>query len=87
MKITIWNILLGFVIIYLIFQIHSDIKSHQGLSEKSNNLKVNFVRETTKQKELKDLMSRLNDKRFVEQMARAKLNLVKKGETAYKICR
>ena len=86
MKFNIWSIFLGFIITYLVFQIHTDINSYKNLKRKTNYLKNNFEREIIKQKELKNLMVKLEDKSFIEQAARAKLNLVKKGETAYKIC-
>lgn len=87
MKFNIWNVFLGFIIAYLLFQIHADISSYKKLKLKTDSLKNNFDREIARQKELKESIAKLEKSDFIEETARTKLNLVKKGETAYKICR
>ena len=86
MKFNIWTIFLGFIIVYLVFQIHTDINSYNSLKRKNDFLKANYKREELRKKELSNLIAKLENHRNIEQMAREKLNLVKKGETAYKIC-
>lgn len=74
-----------FIILYLVFQIHTDINSYNGLKSKTEHLGINFEREKEKQKELKSLIAKLEKQDFVEQIAREKINLVKNKEQAYKI--
>lgn len=76
-----------FVLMGLTYGIKSDLDSLGKLGEKTARLKVNFEIEAKKQAELKDLLAKLDNRDFIESLSREKLNLVKKGETAYKICR
>ncbi|OGC04674.1 hypothetical protein A2276_01700 [candidate division WOR-1 bacterium RIFOXYA12_FULL_43_27] len=87
MKFNIWMVVVVFVLTGLAYGIKSDLDSLGRLKEKTARLKVNFEVEVKKQAELKDLLVRLDNKDFIEALSREKLNLVKKGETAYKICR
>lgn len=87
MKFNIWTVVVVFVLMGLVYGIKSDLDSLGKLREKTARLKINFEVEVKKQAELKDLLFKLDNRDFVEALSREKLNLVKKGETAYKICR
>jgi len=87
MKINAWTILLIFIILYFVFQIREDVLRYYSLIDDSQKIKKSIEQIGQSNMNLKKLISALNTENAVESLARERLNLIKKGETAYKVCR
>jgi cell division protein FtsB len=78
-------ILFGLMIIYFIFLIRQDIINNLELKKEAERAAAGIQRE---EKQIKEYQSRLKGMQradYVELLARGRLGLIKKGETAYKV--
>ena len=73
------------VIIYFIFLIRQDIINYRDLARDQETARRRVVFEENRSIELRDRLARLKGNDLVEEIARTKLGLIKKGETAYKV--
>ena len=87
MKINAWTLLLIFIILYFVFQIRQDVLRYYGLVSEKDKLKQSIVDTNSDNQGLKKRISALNENRTIDGLARERLNLVRKGETAFKVCR
>lgn len=85
-KLNIWTLLFVFLILYLIFQIREDLLRFKELNSEKEKLTKGISAEQQKNRQLLSLIKELNRPYFMEGLARERLNLIKRGETAYKIC-
>ncbi|MBU1026400.1 MAG: septum formation initiator family protein [Candidatus Margulisbacteria bacterium] len=81
---------LGFIlfilfIIYFIFLIRQDIMDNLDLKREARQTAINLKHESALAKKLKGRLTEQNSSLFIEEIARTRLGLIKKGETAYKI--
>ncbi|MFH1617977.1 MAG: septum formation initiator family protein [Candidatus Margulisiibacteriota bacterium] len=87
MRFNIWNLLLIFLIFYLLYLIREDVLKYHDLTEQMRSLDKNFIELKTENARKKILVDKVARTYFVEREAREKLGYVKKGEIAYQICR
>ncbi|MFD3155548.1 septum formation initiator family protein [Haloimpatiens sp. FM7330] len=80
-RIGLKNILIGVLIVYVLgIFINQQITMSKIKSEKSKKVQeLNQVNKT--KKELQDEVNMCKDDKYIEKLAREKLNLIKKGET------
>ena len=71
----------GLVLILVIFNLVNQISSTMGVSKRLKEAADDVSRAQIKNKELKDKLSWIKSPKFVEEIARNKLGLVKDGET------
>lgn len=72
-------------IVYFIFLIRQDIMDNLDLKYEMTRLKEVIQQGNAKTSELKTDLQKLETDDYVEELARARLGLVKKGEVAYKV--
>jgi cell division protein FtsB len=87
MKINAWTLLLAFVILYFVFQIREDVLRYYRLVADRQEMEKSIREIMASNRDLNQRISALNDNYLIESLARERLNLIKKGETAYKVCR
>ena len=73
------------MVIYFIFMIRQDIISNLELKKEAERATAGVVREEQQIKEYQDRLKGMQRSEYVELLARGRLGLVKKGETAYKV--
>ena len=73
------------IIIYFIFLIRQDIIDNLELTRERQSVSKNVKQEETAAQELKTRWGNLHKNDYLERLARTRLGLVKKGETAYKV--
>jgi len=73
------------MVIYFIFMIRQDIISNLELKKEAERAVAGVVREEQQIKEYQDRLKGMQRSEYVELLARGRLGLVKKGETAYKV--
>lgn len=73
------------IILYFIFLIRQDIMDNRGLGRIEKGLKTSLLREERLAEKLKSRLKLLDQKEYIEELARTRLGLVMKGERAYKI--
>ena len=73
------------IIIYFIFLIRQDIIDNLELKRERGELKQGVAGEEERGARLRTRIKELNKENCIEELARTKLGLVKKGETAYKV--
>ena len=73
------------MVIYFIFMIRQDIISNLELKKEAERATAGVVREEQQIKEYQDRLKGMQRSDYVELLARGRLGLVKKGETAYKV--
>ncbi|MFH1386846.1 MAG: septum formation initiator family protein [bacterium] len=72
------------LVIYFIFLIRQDIIGQQGLrKDKAEAVRVLVIAEE-KAREMNDRLARIKSNDLIEEIARTRLGMIKKGETAYK---
>jgi len=81
-----WLLLLG-LIIYFIFLIRQDIIDYLELKKERENTFRKIKEEQELTKNLQVRLKKLEKGELVEELARTRLGLIKKGETAYKVIR
>jgi len=85
-KINLWVLLLAFIMIYFVFQIREDMIRFNEL-EAGNCRLLKSLDEVKQQNQgLAVRLRKLKQDYFIESLARERLNLIKKGEVAYKVC-
>ncbi|MFA6169852.1 MAG: septum formation initiator family protein [Candidatus Margulisiibacteriota bacterium] len=72
-------------IIYFIFLIRQDIINYRDLVRDQEAVGRRVAFEENRSLELRERLARLKGNDLVEEIARTKLGLIKKGETAYKV--
>jgi len=75
------------LVAYFIFLIRQDIIDYLELKKEKETASVTLCKEETAAVELKDRLGRLKGDDLIEELARTRLGLIKKGETAYKVIR
>jgi len=80
---------IGFILllIYFIFTIRQDIIVNLESRKEQQRLMAKLQQEEQNAVKLADRLKRLNSNELIEELARTKLELIKKGEIAYKVVR
>ena len=86
-KFNIWTLLFLFIMVYFIFVLREDIQRHRSLVNEKRGLTRRIAQEEDRRSELYRTAGRLDQKGFLSDLARQRLNLIEKGEKAYKVCR
>lgn len=73
------------LVIYFIFLIRQDIIDNLELRKEEQRVSKKIGEEEKLSLELKDRLKRLKGEDLIEELARTRLGLIKKGETAYKV--
>lgn len=73
------------IILYFIFLIRQDIIDHLELKREKQRVTKNLQAEERLAKELRIRLKELKSNNYIEKLARTRLGLIKKGETAYKV--
>lgn len=73
------------LVIYFIFLIRQDIINYRELSGAKDAAGKRVTLEEVRYQGLNERLARLNTSDLTEEIARTKLGLIKKGETAYKV--
>ena len=73
------------LVIYFIFLIRQDIIDNLALKKEVQTLGKKAEIEEKSEADLKQRLARLNGDQLMEELARTRLGMVKKGETAYKV--
>jgi cell division protein FtsB len=81
-----WTIFFLFIA-YFIFLIRQDIIDARELKGERDRLTAVLAREVKASAELDWRLRRLQNPDLIEELARIRLGLIKKGETAYKVIR
>jgi len=80
-------VIFALLVIYFIFLIRQDIIDNLALGKEVQALAKKVEIEEKSETELKQRLARLNGDQLIEELARTRLGMVKKGETAYKVIR
>ena len=80
-------ILFLFLIILFVFLIRADIYRINELEARNRVLENEIRAEKTRKADLKAYLGRLNSGTNAESIARARLGMIKSGESAYKVIR
>jgi cell division protein FtsB len=72
-------------VMYFMFIIRSDLVQNARLKDEKKELQNNLALEENKMTYLNDKMARLKSSSYIELIAREKLELIGKGEKAYKV--
>lgn len=86
MKLNIWTLLFIFLVVYFLFQIRDDLLRRQELVLGREKLVSRLAEEVKKQATYRQALADLKSDRKLEELARERLNLIKKGEIAFKVC-
>lgn len=73
------------IILYFIFLIRQDIIDNLELKREEQRAVKSIQREERLAKELETRLKELESNNYIEKLARTRLGLIKKGETAYKV--
>lgn len=86
MKFNIWTLLFIFLVVYFLFQIRDDLLRRQELVTDREKLTSRLKEEEKKRLTYRRALVDLRSDRKLEELARERLNLIKKGEIAFKVC-
>ena len=86
MKFNLLTCVFALLIIYFIFQIREDVLRFNELANDSVKFSQKLSEIKATNLDLIQRLAKLKQAYFIEELARERLNLVKKGETAYKVC-
>lgn len=78
-------ILFILVVLYFIFLIRQDIINNVELKRDAARLTASNISEQKLTEEMQQKLKALRTNSYIEQLARTRLGLIKKGETAYKV--
>lgn len=78
-------ILFGLIFFYFIFLIRQDIIDNLELKREARLVEKKLQQEKQVSKELQGRLKKLNRNYYLEELARTRLGMIIKGETAYKI--
>lgn len=78
-------ILFILIISYFIFLIRQDIINNLELKREIVRVTKSIEQDEVRAKQLEDRLRNLKDRKYIEKLARTKLGMVKKDETAYKV--
>lgn len=73
------------IILYFIFLIRQDIIDNLELKREEQRVVQNIDREERLAEKLQTRLKELKSNSYIEELARTRLGLIKKGETAYKV--
>ena len=73
------------LVVYFIFLIRQDIMDNLELKRTRVQLTANIHQEKTLNQGLLQRLKALQSDKYIERLARTRLGLVKRGETAYKV--
>jgi cell division protein FtsB len=73
------------IITYFIFVIRQDIIGNLELKREEQRAIKNIQQEEKLAQELEKKLKHLKNEEYIEKLARTRLGLIKKGETAYKV--
>jgi cell division protein FtsB len=76
-----------FFLVYFIFLIRQDIIDYLELRGERDKLSRELSRQAEDAKKLERRLMKLKEAELIEEMARTRLGLIKKDETAYKVIR
>ena len=82
---TLGIIALVLILIYFIFQIRQDIIGNLELKNECMKLSRKLKEEEDKGKKYRNRLKRIKNGDLVEELARTRLEMVKKGEVCYKV--
>jgi cell division protein FtsB len=85
-KFNIWTLLFIFLVVYFLFQIRDDLLRRQELVSSKTKLTSRLKEEENKRSTYRQALNDLKSDRKLEELARERLNLIKKGEIAFKVC-
>jgi len=85
-KLNIWTLLFIFLVVYFLFQIRDDLLRRQELVLGREKLASRLKEEEKKRSAYRQALMDLKSDRKLEELARERLNLIKKGEIAFKVC-
>jgi len=74
-------------VVYFIFLIRQDIIDYLDLKQEKERVVQKVEQEEKATLELKDRLGKLKGDDLIEELARTRLGLIKKGETAFKVIR
>jgi cell division protein FtsB len=86
-RISAWQVLFILASLYFVFLIRSDWITMSELSAQKKGLTGEISDGKGRQTELKARVKSLEDPSYIELVARQKLGMVKRSETAYKVIR
>ncbi|MFC1510993.1 septum formation initiator family protein [Candidatus Margulisiibacteriota bacterium] len=78
-------ILFILVVVYFIFLIRQDIIDNLELKSDVRRLTKSIAQEKQSTEQMQKKLKQLQSNSYIEKLARTRLGLVKKGETAYKV--
>ena len=78
-------ILFLLIVIYFIFLIRQDIIDNLELKREEQRIRTNLELEERLSGELGNRLKELMSNNYIEELARTKMGLIKRGETAYKV--
>ena len=87
LKFNIWGLFFVFILIYFIFTLREDIQRHKSLVKEKKDLIKRISLEKNRKINLRKTAYLLEQNDFIGDLARQRLNLIGKGEKAYKVCR
>lgn len=73
------------IIIYFIFIIRQDIIDNLDLKKERERVAAELLEQKKVSKNLQERLKALNTNSYIEELARTKLGMIKKDETAYKV--
>ena len=78
-------LLFSLIVIYFIFLIRQDIIDNLELKREEQRIRKNLELEEGLSGELENRLKKLKSNNYIEELARTRLGMIKKGETAYKV--
>ena len=78
-------LLFSLIVIYFIFLIRQDIIDNLELKREEQRIRTNLELEERLSGELGNRLKELMSNNYIEELARTKMGLIKRGETAYKV--
>ena len=78
-------ILFGLIVFYFIFLIRQDIIDNLELKREERLVTQKLEEERRASEEMQARLKKLDRNRYIEELARTRLGMVIKGETAYKV--
>ena len=80
-----WAIVLCLAVVYFLVLIRSDIDQNKRLDAEKRSISRNIAEQNQVSRQLKQKLANLNKGAYVGKIAREKLGLVERGESAYKV--
>ncbi len=87
MRINVLVLLFAIVMIYFLYLIREDISQNKELAKEAATLSARIKTISEDNQNLAASFIKTKSDKNIERLARERLNFIKKGETAFKICR